>query len=1312
MKALRNALIFAIVPTMFLLSTSLAAPPKRVTLVTITVTPASASVPVGLTQQFSALGIYSDQSTKDLTGTVSWSTSNSAVANISSAGLATANSVGTVSVRAKSGSVSGSASLQVLAPVLKSIAVTPASASVPAGQSQQFTATGTLSDGSTSNITNSVAWTSSAPAVAAVSAAGLALGVATGNTTITATSGSITGSAALSVSSPALISIAVTPANPSVPLGQSVQFTATGTYSDGGTQNLSATATWSSSATGVATVSSSGLATSRAAGSATITATFGGISGQTTLTVSPAALVSLSITPTTASIPLGAGQQFAASGTFTDGSVQNVTNTSTWVSSAPQVATINSSGFATSIGTGSSSILASSGSISSNNASLTVLPAALQSITLTPANPSIALGTTQQFTATGTYSDGSTQDLTSTATWRSSATSVATISSAGLAASVNTGATTISATSGAITGLTTLTVSPAQLVSIAITPAIPSIPLGTTQQFAATGTFTDRTTQDLTATVHWSSSNASVATISNSSGTYGLATSLATGSTNITASSGSVSGSTALTVTPAILISIDVTPSNASIALGSTQQYTATGTYSDSSTQILTSTVTWNSSATSVATIDNTGMAQTVAPGSTSISASFGGITGSTNLTVTSTVLVSIAVSPSAPSIPLGTTQQFTARGTYNDGSTQDLSTTVRWTSSDGTVATVSNSGGTIGLATSLAVGYTTITATLGTVSGTSTLSITPAQLVSMTVSPTNPTIALGQSQQFSTTGTYTDRTTKDLTTNATWTSSSATVAVISNSTGSQGLATSSGVGSTTITATMGSISASTTLTVGAAQLVSIAVTPANASIALGTGQQYTATGTYTNSTTADLTSVASWSSSLTTVATIASTGSATSTGQGTTTITATYHSISGTASLTVTAPVVVSLKITPANPSIFLGATQQFTATATYSNSSTANVTASSSWTSSSPAVATINSSGLATGLAVGSTGIAATYSGHSDSTTLSVLNSSGPAASPVFSPNSGSGASINVAISTATTACNSSAYLRYTLDGTTPTIGSTAGTSVLLNQSGTYTIKAGVFSCPGYADSAISTSGTYTITLANIFSSGFEADNLTADGFSSCGLAGCTQESSTYVTPPNPGTLSLGNYSRQFVEPTLYRYNVIMHDMTPTITSGTLYTRFYMYLGANCSGSAFWLAALVSDDPTYDASIYIMSRPDNQLEIDVITSTTAYVHTTITGGLAMAHWYRVEFSAPVSTSPTATVEMKVYDGNSTTPLPGGDVILNNMTTVYKGGTGHKEIDIGASNVQTLCSANSPATVTLDNVGMGTAGWIGPATP
>src|SRR6266699_1214736 len=255
--------------------------------------------------------------------------------------------------------------------------------------------------------------------------------------------------------------------------------------------------------------------------------------------------------------------------------------------------------------------------------------------------------------------------------------------------------TTITATLGGVSGSTTLTVTAEILSSIAVTPTNPSIANGTTRQFTATGTYSDFTTQDLTTQVTWSSSSTAVSTISNAGGSQGLATSVAAGTTTITATLGGVSGSTTLTVTAAILSTITVTPTTPSIANGTTWQFTATGTYSDSTTQDLTTQVTWSSSNTAFATIDSAGLATSVAAGGPiTITATLGGVSGSTTLTVTAATLSTIDVTPTDPSIANGTKQQFTATGTYSDSTTQDLTTQVAWSSSNTAVATISNAAG------------------------------------------------------------------------------------------------------------------------------------------------------------------------------------------------------------------------------------------------------------------------------------------------------------------------------------------------------------------------------------------------------------------------------------------------------------------------------------------------------------------------------------------------------------------------------------------------------------------------------------------
>ncbi len=136
---------------------------------------------------------------------------------------------------------------------LKTIAVTPATASIAPGATQQFRATGAYSDGSSSDITAQVTWSSGTASVATIGAStGLATGVAGGSSVITATLTGVSGTANLTVIS--LTSIAVTPNPASAHVGATVQFTATGTYSDNSTANLTTQVAWSSGTASVATI--------------------------------------------------------------------------------------------------------------------------------------------------------------------------------------------------------------------------------------------------------------------------------------------------------------------------------------------------------------------------------------------------------------------------------------------------------------------------------------------------------------------------------------------------------------------------------------------------------------------------------------------------------------------------------------------------------------------------------------------------------------------------------------------------------------------------------------------------------------------------------------------------------------------------------------------------------------------------------------------------------------------------------------------------------------------------------------------------
>ena len=266
-------------------------------------------------------------------------------------------------------------------------------------------------------------------------------------------------------------------------------------------------------------------------------------------------------------------------------------------------------------------------------------------------------------------------------------------------------------TQGIVSPAVNLTVTAATLASIAVTPANSSIPKGATLQLAATGTFSDGSAQDITHAVSWSSSNSSIVAINPITG---IALGLLGGTANITASLGGITSTAVpLNITSATLQSISVAPATPSIALGTTQQFTATGTYSDLSTADITTSVTWASSVPGTASISaGTGLAHGLVAGTTQISATLGTVaSASIPLKVTTATLKSIAVAPATPSIGLNATQQFSAIGTYSDGSTQDISGIVRWASSNTSAATISASSG---LATGVGTGTAQITATQG----------------------------------------------------------------------------------------------------------------------------------------------------------------------------------------------------------------------------------------------------------------------------------------------------------------------------------------------------------------------------------------------------------------------------------------------------------------------------------------------------------------------------------------------------------------------------------------------------------------------
>ena len=421
------------------------------------VTPSAVTMVSGQTQSLVA-------AVKDASGTViggktiTWASSNTAVATVASDGMVTAVGAGSAAITATADGVSGSATVTVTAAPVASVSVTPSAPTLVVGSTTQLTPT--VIDVNGKQVTSPVVtWSSSNLLVAFVSASGLVTALLPGTATITDTSDNKSGTSVATVTLVAVQSVTVAPATLSLASGQSAPLTATVTDANG-TVVTNRPVSWTSSAPAVATVDpSTGVVTAVAIGSATITADAGGKSGTAAVTVGPVPIGTVTVSPSTSTLVSGAGTTLVASVKDANGVV--VPNSQvTWSTSDTQVADVSSTGVVAASKAGTATITASSGG-ASGTATITVTAGAAASVTVTPNPSTVRDGKTIQLIAAAFDAKGNAV-AGQLFTWSTSSGNVATVNSTGVAKGQRTGIVTITATvsGGTVKGSTLLTVTP------------------------------------------------------------------------------------------------------------------------------------------------------------------------------------------------------------------------------------------------------------------------------------------------------------------------------------------------------------------------------------------------------------------------------------------------------------------------------------------------------------------------------------------------------------------------------------------------------------------------------------------------------------------------------------------------------------------------------------------------------------------------------------------------------------------------------------------------------------------------------------
>jgi uncharacterized protein YjdB len=519
----------------------------------------------------------------------------------------------------------------------------------------------------------------------------------------------VLGCAEPTVTDVSIDAIDVTPVSPTVRAGATLVLTARARDANGNTIPVSPLA-WSTSNSAVATVSATGVITASAAGTARIAVSARGVSATTSITVTERPVASLTLTPAIAAVRVGGTVQIRAQPLDAE-NVALVGRRITWSSSDATIARVDGDGLVTGVAPGAVTIVATSEGRTAQAAVSISLPP-IQTVTVSPSQDTLAVGTDRQFAAT-LRDAGGVVLAGRLVTWNSSNVAVAPVTATGNVIALQPGTAIITASSEGRTGTGTVVV-PARLAgTVALTPSLSTLTVGSTLTLQAQ--ITDNAGNVLTDRPLAYASNApAIATVTPA----GVVTALAPGNARITASSEGKTGLASVQVIPLPVATLEITPASASLFVGDVRTFTAVARAANGTT-LAGRNILWRSGAVGVITVSATGVVTGVAPGVALVVAESEGIAATSSVTVRVPAVATITLAPASPSITVNGVVQLVA--TLRDASGVPLAgRSISWRSADENVAFVSSTGLVVGAS----VGSTIITVSSEGVSATISITV------------------------------------------------------------------------------------------------------------------------------------------------------------------------------------------------------------------------------------------------------------------------------------------------------------------------------------------------------------------------------------------------------------------------------------------------------------------------------------------------------------------------------------------------------------------------------------------------------------
>ncbi|WP_052707907.1 Ig-like domain-containing protein [Vibrio neptunius] len=935
----------------------------------ISVTPSVVNIAKGQHQALTANAIYSDDTSSDISESVTWVPVDNSTATVTSNGVLSGGKVGKTTLTAvKDNVTSNTVGVVVSDAVITSISVTPSAVTVARGQTQSLTANAIFSDNTSSDISSSVSWRPVDNHTATVTSNGVLSGGNVGITTLTAVKDGVASNTVdVEVSDAVITSISVTPPIVTLAKGQNQALKATATYSDNTSSDISDSVSWRPVDNSTATVTSNGVLSGGNVGTTTLTALKDGVDSNTVnVDVSNAVLTEITVNPSIINVAKGQEQPLTARARYSDGTSSDISHSVNWDPIDTSTVTVTANGVLTGSAAGHTTLTAMKDGITSNTVGVVVSDAVITSISVTPSAVTVAKGQHQTLTANAIYSNNTSSDISNSVTWRPADNHTATVTSNGVLSGGNVGITTLTAVKDGVASNTVdVEVSDAVITSISVTPPIVTLAKGQNQALKAIATYSDNTSSDISDSVTWSPVDSNTAIVTSS----GVLSGSNAGKTTLTAVKDEVTSNTVdVEVTNAVITRISVTPSVVNIAKGQHQALTANAIYSDGTSSIISDSVVWRLD-TNTATITSNGVLSGDDIGTTTLTATKDGITSlPVGVVVSEAELVSISVTPPMVTVARGQHQALTATAIYSDNTSSDISNYVTWNTIEPSTATVVPGG----KVTGVNVGTTSLTAVKnGITSNRVSVDVSNAVVTGISVTPSVISIAKGQTQTLTANAIYSDNTSSDISDSVTWIPSDTSIAVVTEN----GVLSGSNAGATSLTALKdGVTSHSVSVEVSDAVLTSIDVTPSVVNVAKGQNQTLTATATYSDNTFSDVSESVTWIPIDTSIAAVTAKGVLSGSNIGTTTLTAVKGSItSQPVDVAVSDAVLTAINVTPTELTVAKGHSQPLIATATYSDNTSADISDSVTWIPVDTTTAIVTPQGQVTGVGVGTTSVTA---------------------------------------------------------------------------------------------------------------------------------------------------------------------------------------------------------------------------------------------------------------------------------------------------------------------------------------------------